>query len=514
VSICRTLSPSRPTILPVLSRRTLTPCLTAIAIAAVLYVLFFHRLADRDLWSSHEARAAMDGQSTFQGDWQLPHLYDGRAEMQKPPLYYWLVALAAVPRGEVDAWAVRLPAALSALGCVAFLSALGWQGGRRFMGLAAGLIVATAVHFTWLARIGRIDMPLSLTTTLAIGCFHLAGSCSRPTVPFLLLAAYLSIAAGIMLKGPIGLILPLTVLAANRLLGWFLASRSPQSALGLWWGAPLVLGLTVPWFLWANVHTNGEFFEEFFWRHNVERGLGNGDLRSHAWWLYIPYFANDFLPWTPLLFAAAFWCIRRGWWRDDPVMRLGLVWLVVLVGGLSVASFKRGDYLLPAYPGAALFLACVVERWRREATGRQALIAAQAPLLLALIIGATAAGWLVRVHRTLPAQEAFRNYEAFAALIRRHAPAPEKVVFFRTEAHALAFHTGRPLQTLREWQDLNVFLQENGAHYIIMPPEAVREANEILKDVRWERVASNVELSGGSHERPLILLRAARSAER
>src|SRR5260370_10154650 len=84
-----------------------------------LLLLFFYRLADRDLWSSHEARAAMDAQTVLDGDWALPQLYDGRAELQKPPLYYWLVAgIAKLRGGDVDAWAVRLPAALAALGCV------------------------------------------------------------------------------------------------------------------------------------------------------------------------------------------------------------------------------------------------------------------------------------------------------------------------------------------------------------------------------------------------------------
>ncbi len=359
-----------PVVLPkILSRRTFLRLVCTVAIGAVLYVLFFHRLADRDLWSSHEARAAMDAQTVLDDDWRLPHLFDGRAEMQKPPLYYWLVALTAWPRGGVDAWAVRLPAALSALGNVLFLGVLGWRRGRTFVGIAAGLILATAVHYPWLARIGRIDMPLSFTTALAIGCFHLAATSSRRTAFLLLFAGYLAAAAGIMLKGPIGLLLPAAVIAAHRLLEWLLSRRTSQATLhrphlgyGLWWGVPLVMGLTLPWFLWANAHTDGEFFREFFWRHNVERGLGTGDLRSHAWWLYLPYFVNDFLPWSPILAVALYACLRHGWWRQDRDMRLGLVWFVVVVGGLSCASFKRGDYLLPAYPGAALFLGCVLER--------------------------------------------------------------------------------------------------------------------------------------------------------
>jgi hypothetical protein len=114
--------------------------------------LFFYRIADRDLWSSHEARAAMDAEGVLEGRGVLvPHLFDGQAELQKPPLYYWLVAALGRARGGVDAWAVRLPAAVSALGCVLGLAALGWICGRPRAGLLAGAVLATAVHFTWLA---------------------------------------------------------------------------------------------------------------------------------------------------------------------------------------------------------------------------------------------------------------------------------------------------------------------------------------------------------------------------
>ncbi|MGH7226583.1 MAG: glycosyltransferase family 39 protein, partial [Gemmataceae bacterium] len=117
------------------------------------------------MWSSHEARAAMDAQTILDdGDWGLPRLYDGRLELQKPPLYYWLVAaLARLRGGGVDAWAVRLPSAASALLCVLAV-AVGLSIGRRraAAGVLAAAVLATAVHFTWLARIGRIDMPLTL----------------------------------------------------------------------------------------------------------------------------------------------------------------------------------------------------------------------------------------------------------------------------------------------------------------------------------------------------------------
>src|SRR5262245_16742920 len=75
-------------------------CGALLAVGLLASFLFLHRLAERDLWSSHEARAAQNAQSILNdGSWLLPHQFDGHPEFQKPPLYYWSVAATAWLRG-------------------------------------------------------------------------------------------------------------------------------------------------------------------------------------------------------------------------------------------------------------------------------------------------------------------------------------------------------------------------------------------------------------------------------
>ena len=73
--------------------------------------LLFARLGHRELYSSHEARAAQNAQRMLDtGDWGLPILFDGQADLQKPPGYYWLVAVAGwINGGTVTAFEARLP---------------------------------------------------------------------------------------------------------------------------------------------------------------------------------------------------------------------------------------------------------------------------------------------------------------------------------------------------------------------------------------------------------------------
>ena len=150
----------------------------------------------------------------------------------------------------------------------------------------------------------------------------------------LLFVAYAAVAAGVLLKGPIGAVLPVAAVAAHLLVEGRLPPPWRVRAwlrliheLGLWWGVPLVLAVALPWFVWADAATHGELYRVFILRHNVERGLGDGDLKVHPWWFYPPQFAVDFLPWSLLLPVAAFVCWRRGYWRTDPEVRLGLAWL-------------------------------------------------------------------------------------------------------------------------------------------------------------------------------------------
>jgi 4-amino-4-deoxy-L-arabinose transferase-like glycosyltransferase len=485
-----------------------------------VYGLFFHRLADRDLWSSHEARAAMDAQSILdEGAGIVPRLYDGRAELQKPPLYYWLVAsIAALRGGTVDAWAVRSPAALAALLCGLGL-AVGLASGRRspLAGLLTVLVLFTAVHFTWLARIGRIDMPLTLTVTVAAGALYLARRPESRVRGPLLLLGYLAVAAGVMFKGPIGFVLPTAITLTHlgcecglprrgRGRAWWSATR----ALGLWWGLPLIAVLCLPWFLWADAQTQGEFSRVFLWHHNVERGWGGSGLRSNPWWFYLAQFAGDFLPWGPVVPLAVWWFFRRGFWRQDADARFGLVWFTTVLVLLSCARFKRADYLLPAYPGMAMFLGCFGQRWCESLAPRRRWLAVGCTISLA---GLMVLGWLRHVECRLPSDEPYRDYRPFAAQVRRLAPQPEEVVFFRTEAHSLAFHVGRPLAIVVEWGGLNARLLRPGIHYVVMPPCYVEGCRFNLHGVRVESLLSNTDLSGGRHERPLVLLRAGYPAE-
>src|SRR5262249_30736414 len=171
----------------------------------------------------------------------------------------------------------------------------------------------------------------------------------------------------------------LAVAGVWQAMEWRRTRVLPRRALmTLLWGMPLALLIAAPWFLWANAETDNRLWDVFFWYHNIERGL-NGTLVAHPWWFYVPRLFVDFLPWSVLLPVAAWIAVKRRaakkgdilFFRSGepalaekvecPLFRFGLVWFGTMFVFLSLMKFKRGDYLLPAYPGLALWLAGVLQ---------------------------------------------------------------------------------------------------------------------------------------------------------
>ena len=393
----------------------------------------------------------------------------------------------------------------------------------------AASVLTTAVHFTAISRTARIDVPLACAATASLICFWKALG-AKPQAVWVLLSAAAA-AAGVMLKGPIAL-----ALIGPTAVVWLFLHPKPTD--GNRWALPFshmllgtatVFALSAPWFFWVNHATGGEFLRVFFWHHNVERFAGtSATLASHPWWYYVPRFAADFLPWTPAGTILGAWAIRRRSWEGeapaappaqllsvggsagaspserDPLLRFGLVWFVAMFVVLSTAQFKRADYLLPLFPGAAIALGCAAEAWLATRSARTAFAA---KWLLGIVAACSLVGWQVMSFVVEPAEQAKEEKRAFAEMIRSHAPPPHEILLFRTEPHLLAFHLGRPILSRVEWHDLNDWASAPGPHFVVMPPEYVEFAQQIVRSRKLVEVGRLGDYTADKPPRPLVFLR-------
>ena len=361
-----------------LSSRRFQHTIALAALTAFSLLLFFYHADQRALWSSHEGRAGQHAQLMLDtGRWGMPTLYYGEADYQKPPLYYWMVAGVAATRGGiVDAWSIRTPAAAAALAGVWLIYAVGATLWRPQTGVVAALILASNLRYSWLARVGRIDMPLTLAVSIALICFYAAYRATSPGgTPMRkshawrwMLPAYLAVAIAVMLKGPIGLVLtgiPVVLFLSRErqsIWPWQRGFGDLAHRLGAWWGIPLVLLVAAPWFVWATVVTHGDFFKTFFLHHNLDRTLGAEGLKPEPIWYYVPRIIIDLYPWS-LVLPAAIWTAAR---RTDGDAGMASRFALCSMGGmfvfLSLVRFKRHDYLLPLLPSSAILLASYWDR--------------------------------------------------------------------------------------------------------------------------------------------------------
>ncbi len=498
-------------------------------VALALVALFFFQLGARDLVSSHEARGAQNAQRMLDtGEWGLPTLFDGQRDLQKPPGYYWLVAaVGALNGGHVSPWVARFPAAASGLVAVLLVYGFLRREGYATGALVAAVALASGNHFVAIGRTARIDVPLTCAVMASLLAFYRGCSSGErrgvsPPVRFqqpagLRRAAHgwfvvSALAAGfaVLLKGPVGL-----ALIGSTAVAFLLVERSASPLperprlplLSAVLGVLAVAGVAVPWFAWAQHATDGEFVRVFFWHHNVARFTGESEsLASHPWWYYGPRFALAFLPWTLLLVPLAVWAVRSGVWKQQRAFRFGVVWTVVMFAVLSAARFKRADYLLPLFPGAALALGCAAERWlTSRANPRSVRIAKWA---FGVLVAGALAVWPVMWFVVEPAEAARQEKRPFAAAIREHAPKPQTILLFRAESHLLAYHLGSPLHTLVEWGELKEVLATSGPHVVVMPPEYAADAERITGR-KLVPVASLADFTSVRPPRPLVCLRTA-----
>src|SRR5439155_6879921 len=178
---------------------------------------------------------------------------------------------------------------------------------------------------------------------------------------------------------------------------------------------------------------------------------------------------------------------------------------------LSSMRFKRADYLLPAFPGAAWLLGCAAEAWYRERPSRRLAVA------FCSVAGVTVALWLGYITLIVPMIEGTRTHRRFAQEVRRHTG--DQVLFFRAEAHNAAFHVGQPLAPLLEWENLDIWAGRPRTTYVVMPPECEREWRNHIHAGVLEVVVRSEDLAPrplpawlplgelDNRERPLVLMR-------
>ena len=338
---------------------------------------FFAGLGRGAITDSDEAFYAESAREmVVSGDWLTPH-YNYEPRFQKPVLYYWLTAATYLVFGPTE-FSARFWAAVAGLGLVLVTAACGRRWYDESTGLLAGAIVATNFGYFSIGRMALPDLPLTFCITLAIWAalvstleFHLraaryAGPPGQSPRKFVLLAA-LALGLGFLMKGPVGLIIPLVVIVPVLVLERRSIALTP---IDLVLGFVVMMAVAMPWYVLMWVRHGNDYLQSFFVGDNFERFATDRFNDPRPWWFYLPVVAGGLLPWTPLALTwlgpiTSFLRLRR----DVGTIELRLIlWAALPLVFYTLSVGKQPRYVLPVLPPLALLLASsIVERtqeWR------------------------------------------------------------------------------------------------------------------------------------------------------
>jgi len=346
--------------------------------------LFLAGVQSVGLLGADEPRYAQVAREMLQRhDWVTPTLW-GKPWLEKPPLYYWMTALAYKAAGVHD-WAARMPSVVLTTLMVFFI----YFWARRFykgMQLDAALITAASAMVIGFSRGASMDMPLTATFTIALLSWW---AWYKERNRLWLLGFYFFLALGMLAKGPVAVFL-----AAVVLLFFVLLRREWKLLLQTLWPAGILLFLVVvlPWYV-AVQKANPEFFRVFILEHNLARYATDLYRHSEPFWYFIAVALVGLVPWVAFVIVALVDAIRG--WRfsaEQPASQEDLsllltLWFLFPIVFFSFSRSKLPGYILPTIPPAAILLADFVRR--REDEGDKPslwLILVHAAISAALLI--------------------------------------------------------------------------------------------------------------------------------
>jgi len=279
---------------------------------------------------------------------------------KKPVGIYWLQSLSvsAFSSGDLDQiWAYRLPSLLGIIAAVL----LTWWAARPIFGrenaLLAAILLAGAFTLSLEARIAKSDGVLFAFIVLAQGALARIYLFRKPKQEMVTIAAtfWVALGAGILIKGPVA---PALALLTVLPLLIFDRDRAWLRNLHALWGVPLMLAITLPWFIAIGVKSDWEFFrlamgEDFFAKlqSGQEKHWGPpGFYFILFWWSF----------WPAALIAtsgAALWL-----WRNRVRRRTLFLfaWIVPFWIVLEATPTKLPHYSMVLFPAIAMAVAWVL----------------------------------------------------------------------------------------------------------------------------------------------------------
>jgi 4-amino-4-deoxy-L-arabinose transferase-like glycosyltransferase len=304
---------------------------------------------------TQEARVLETARQMLDADWHgwlVPHL-NGEPRLKKPPLAYWLTALA-YQVGQVSEGVGRIPYALSGWLVLGLLYAFASRLFDPYTALMACALLLGSHLFCRHMRLAETDAAATLFLGAAVYCLWRGAADRRATWMHLAAA---STAMVVLAKGAPAIF----VLAF--LLAWCAVERRWDVARRfVVVGAPITFVVfAAPWFVYVHIHEGSDVV----WSELRNTTMG-GD--HPGWpWDYLPGLLTAAAPWSLLVPLALVDAFRQA--KHDARLRLVLLWLLAILLPLCINGNKQGHYLLMLTPPLMLLVGRLLVSWPEYLAG-------------------------------------------------------------------------------------------------------------------------------------------------
>ena len=316
---------------------------------ALCFLLFFWGLGDIPFYSRGESREGLVVLEMYTtGNWILP-LVNGEYIPFKPPLFHWVGVVIASLLGYVSEFIIRFPSALFGLLGVALTYAAGRRLWGEQCGFIAAIVLATSPEWWRAATIAQVDMTLTFFILAALLQFLFVYQERRSGIgESMALALLLGLAT--LAKGPVGVVLPSLVILGFL---WLQRDLAFIKGLHLFAGVVFFLLAAGSWYALAGLQAGTAVFTKQIVEESLFTAVGTYGHFQPPYY-FIPVLFLNMLPWSLFFPSLALFLYAERYRLEKEKWFYLLVWFLTVLLFFSLARGKRGIYILPLYPAAAL----------------------------------------------------------------------------------------------------------------------------------------------------------------
>ena len=343
--------------------------LTFLLLFFIGFFIFLLGLGDTGLIDETPPLFASAGKAMSQsGDWITPKV-NGILRFDKPPFYYWLMAIFySIPGNQgwdqLGSLSARLPSALASLFLFLIIAdSICYQqkssNNNIYLALVSSLGFALSPLVIIWSRTAVSDSLLSATVGISLLLFwrkFIEENSQNCILPWFVLAL------AILTKGPVavvivGLTLIIFLTTQDNWQNLLLRIKPLQGIL-------ITLLISTPWYLIVFFKEGQNFLASFFGYHNLQRYTSVVNNHTEPWWFFLYILLIGSLPFSIFLFHGIYETIKdfitvsyRESKSENSLYLFSLCWLFSILIFFSFSATKLPSYWLPATPAAAILIA-------------------------------------------------------------------------------------------------------------------------------------------------------------